>query len=493
MNKQMTHWLKPKASGAGLFKQRHFAVLILLLGIGGCAIGPDYQRPTQELPQQFTQVEGWKLAQPAELADKGAWWQLYQDEQLTRMLQQLEVNNQSLAAAEAAWRQAQAAVGGTRSALYPELSAKGSSTRSGQGRDDGATNNAQRSQGVVKNKDVQLGLSWQLDIWGDVRRQVQAGQARVDASAADWAALRLSLQTQLVQNYIKLRSLDEQIRLVERNLVAYRRVLAITENRYRAGMITKADVSQALSQVKSTQAQELDLHSQRQRMQHSIALLLGIPATGFAIPAQSGLLKIPALPQGIPSSLLERRPDIAAAERRVMAANAEIGVAKAAYFPSFLLTGGGGYRSDQWAGLLSTPNRFWSIGPQFDLRLFDAGARRAKSQQAQASYDQQVAQYRHTTLEAIAEVEDALVQILSLKEAYQVQTQAHAAAQEALRLIERQYQSGMVDFLAVSTAQTTALTAERTLLDLQTDQLTASVQLISALGGGWRQEAETQN
>lgn len=463
--------------------RRIFLLAGMMLLLSGCMLGPNYQRPEQPLPEQFTEVEGWKKAEPAELADKGQWWQLYQDEQLTVMLQQLEVNNQSLAAAEAAWREAQAASGGISSALYPQLSAQGSSTRSVNGE-----NSSGISKGKSKNKNVQLGLSWQLDLWGQVRREMEAGQARADASAADWAALRLSLQAQLVQNYIQLRTLDEQIRIVQRNLDAYARVLKITENRYQSGMVTKADVSQALTQLKSTQAQSLDLHSQRRRLQHSIALLLGQPATGFALSAQAGLPAMPVLPEDIPSSLLERRPDIAAAERRVMAANAEIGVAKTAYFPSFSLNANGGYRASQWSGLLSTPNRFWSIGPQFDLRLFDAGARRARTQQAQASYDQQVAKYRQTTLEAIVEVEDALVQLLSLQEEYRVQAQANAAAQEALQLIENQYQAGMVDFLAVSNAQTTALNAERTLLNLQASQLTASVQLMSALGGGWHQE-----
>lgn len=464
--------------GLGMLKvSRFFLMAGAMLFVSGCMLGPNYQRPEQPLPEQFTEIEGWKHAEPAELADKGQWWQLYQDELLTDMLHTLDASNQNLAAAEAAWREAQAALGSTRSELYPQLSAQGSSTRSAQGRDE-----------ITKNKNVQLGLSWQLDLWGQVRRQVEAGQARADASAADWAALRLSLQAQLVQNYIQLRTLDEQIRIVQRNLDAYARVLKITENRYQGGMVTKADTSQALTQLRSTEAQLLDLNSQRRRLQHSIALLLGQPATGFQLSAQAGLPAMPVLPEDIPSSLLERRPDIAAAERRVMAANAEIGVAKTAYFPSFSLNASGGYRSEQWSGLLNTPNRFWSIGPQFDLRLFDAGARRARSQQAQASYDQQVAKYRQTTLEAIVEVEDALVQLLSLQDEYRVQAQASAAAQEALQLIENQYQAGMVDFLAVSSAQTTALNAERTLLDLQARQLTASVQLMSALGGGWHQE-----
>lgn len=467
---------------AGYPVHRFLFLTLSVAVLSGCMLGPDYQRPQQQLPQQFTQVEGWKLAEPGMLAETGYWWRLYEDALLHELLERLDEQNQSLAAAEAAWRAAQAALGGSRSALYPQLSGSGGSTRSS------AAGDAE----ITKSKNVQLGLGWQLDLWGEVRRQIEAGQARADASAADWAALRLSLQTQLVQSYVELRTLDEQIRILQRNLDSYARVLRITENRYQGGLVTRSDVSQALSQLKSTEAQYLNLQSQRSRLQHSIAVLLGQPASGFQLEARSGLPAMPLLPAEIPSALLERRPDIAAAEQRVIAANAEIGVAKTAYFPSFSFSASGGYRAGQWSGLLDTPNRFWSIGPQFDLRIFDAGARRAQSQQAQAGYEQQVANYRQITLQAIAEVEDALVQLLSLKAEYEVQEQAHVAAQEALRLIENQYQAGMVDYLSVSTAQTAALNAERTLLELKASQLTASVQLVGALGGGWQRDDSAQ-
>ncbi len=457
------------------------SVLFLALLLSGCMLGPNYQRPSQELPQEFSRLEGWKLAEPAELAERGQWWALFQDEQLAGFLQQLEEQNQSLAASEAAWREARAALGITDSALYPQLSARGGSTRSAEGRED-----------IRKNKNVQLGLDWQLDVWGQVRRQMEAGQARLDASAAEWAAMRLSLQTQLVQNYVQLRLLDEQLRTLAKNVESSSRVLKITQNRYNSGMLTKADVSQALSQFKSLESQYLDVSSQRQRMQNSIAVLLGLPATGFAIAAEQAMPSVPALPQQIPSSLLERRPDIAAAERRVMAANAEIGVAKTAYFPSFSFSASGGYRAAQWSGLVATDNRFWSLGPQFDLRIFDAGARRSKLQQAQAAYDQQVARYRQLTLEAIAEVEDALVQLQLLQEQYSMQNEAYIAAVDALSMIENQYAAGIVDFLSVNTAQNNALSAERTLLDLSARQLTASTQLISALGGGWHTDSASE-
>ncbi len=449
-------------------------VLATMLVVSGCMLGPDYVRPRQEMPASYQAVDGWKTATPALSDVSGDWWQLYGDPQLSTLLAQLELDNQNLAAAEAAWREASAALGGSRSALYPQLSTQAGDTRS--------------SGDIDKGRNVQLGLSWQLDLWGQVRRQVEAGQARLDASAADWAALRLSQQSLLVQNYVQLRSLDEQLRIVAVNLDAYERVLRISENRFQAGMVTRADVSQALTQLKSAQAQQLDLQSQRARTLHAIAVLLGQPASGFSLTAADGLPTVPDLPQELPSSLLERRADIAAAEQRVMAANAEIGVAKTAYFPTFGFSASGGYRADAWSGLISTPNRFWSLGPQLDLRLFDAGARRARLQQAEAAYDQQVARYRQVTLEAIAEVEDALVQMASLEQEQGVQAEALESARDALRLIENQYAAGMVDFTVVSNAMTTAHNAERTLLGIEASRLTASVQLIGALGGGWSAE-----
>lgn len=456
-----------------MFKTGLLIVTFMLMS--GCMLGPDYVRPEQALPADFAATNGWKEAEPAQ-ADSNSWWQLYADETLAELLAELEQGNQNLAAAEAAWREASAALGGSRSALYPQLGAQAGDVRSQQGDD-----------AISKNRNVQLGLSWQLDLWGEVRRKVEAGQARLEASAADWAALRLSQQSLLVQNYIQLRSLDQQLRITAANIQAYQRVLRISENRYQVGMVTRADVSQALTQLKSAEAQQLDLSSQRARVQHAVALLLGRPASGFTLAAADALPAMPSLPHNLPSSLLERRPDIAAAEQAVIAANAEIGVAKTAYFPTFSFSAGGGYRADAWSGLVNMPNRFWSLGPQLDLRVFDAGARRAKLQQAEATYDQQVARYRQTTLEAIAEVEDALVQLASLEQEQLLQAQALAAAKDALNLIENQYAAGMVDFLQVSNALTSAHSAERTLLALHTSRLTASVQLLSALGGGWQQ------
>lgn len=448
--------------------------LVAVLVLAGCKAGPDYRRPEQALPQHYAALEGWKQASPGQV-DTQQWWLGYQDQVLDTLLVQLDEGNQNLAAAEAAWQEAAAALGATRAGLYPELTGKGGDSRSAQGRGD-----------VVKSRNVQLGLSWQLDIWGQIRRQVEAGAAQLDASAADQAALRLSLQSQLVQSYVQLRSLDEQLRIARDNVNSYQRVLNISEHRYQAGMVSRSDVNQALSQLRSAQAQMVDLGAQRERNRHALALLLGEPASSFELPAVAGLPQLPAVPEEVPSSLLERRPDIAAAEQRMIAANAGIGVAKTAYFPSFSLGASGGYSSADWSGLISTPNRFWSLGPQFDLRLFDAGARRAKTRQAQAAYDQQVARYRQTVLEAVVEVEDALVQLQALAVEQLLLEEALKAARDAQQQVEDQYAAGMVDYLSVSSALVSAHAAERSLLASQASRLQATAQLAAALGGGWQ-------
>ncbi len=448
--------------------------------LSGCVLGPDYQRPDSSVPVEFRHTPGWKVAQPSELSSSVSWWSLYQDASLADLLKQLETSNQNLRAAEAAWREARALVGGSRSALYPNATGQVGTSRTGN------------DQGVNKSNEVALGLSWQLDIWGQVRRQVEASEANAQASAAEWAGVRLSQQSELVQNYLQLRVIDEQMRLLDATVKAYQRSLQLTENRYKAGVVTRADVSQALTQLKNTQAQRLDLDWQRARYEHAIAVLVGSTPNAVQVASVETLPQLPVLPIDVPSALLERRPDIAVAERQVMAANAEIGVAETAYFPDLTLSASGGYRGSNLADWISMPNRFWSIGPQFAMTLFDAGLRRSKVEQAEARYDQQVARYRQTTLQAIGEVEDALVQLNVLAEEIVVQREALAASQDTLRLTENQYQAGMVDYLAVTSAQTIALNSERTLLNLLGTQLTASVQLISALGGGWQMETGEQ-
>ena len=493
-----------KPVGANSFARRikanKFApTLLLALALGGCAIGPDYQRPELNTPAAFKQAAGWKAAEPADALARGAWWELYGDATLNELQQRLERSNQSLAQSLAQYREAQALVRGTRAAFFPSLSANAGKTRSGQGGGsstvrlaDGSTVTSSGSGGISKSYDLTFGVNWELDLWGKLRRQLEADNASLSASAADLAAVRLSLQSELAQNYLQLRVLDEQQRLLDATVAAYAHSLKLTENQYRAGIVPKSDVTQARTQLKSTEAQAIDLKYQRAQLEHAIAVLIGVPPAEFELAAVAGVPALPEVPVSVPSQLLERRPDVASAERAVMSANAEIGVARAAWFPSLSLSAAGGYRSgtlDQW---LSTPNRFWSIGPEFAMTLFDAGLIRSQVDQAEARYDQTVAGYRQTVLDSFREVEDYLVQLSVLERESRAQQEAVDAARESLRLLENQYKAGTIDYNSVVSVQTAALSNERSSLTLLGSRLTASVQLIAALGGGWQGVAAEQ-
>ncbi|HEY6610220.1 MAG TPA: efflux transporter outer membrane subunit [Pseudomonas sp.] len=488
--------------GVATDKANKFApTLLLALALSGCAIGPDYQRPEINTPAAFRQAEGWKAAEPADALARGAWWELYGDATLNDLQQRLADANQSLAQSLAQYREAQALVRGTRASFFPSVTANAGKTRSGQGTGqstvrlaDGSTVTSGVSTGAISTSyDLSFGVNWELDLWGKLRRQLEADNASLSASAADLAAVRLSLQSELAQNYLQLRVLDEQQRLLDATVAAYARSLKLTENQYQAGIVAKSDVTQARTQLKSTEAQAIDLKYQRAQLEHAIAVLIGVPPSEFALAAVNRVPALPQVPVSVPSQLLERRPDVASAERAVMSANAEIGVAKAAWFPSLSLSAAGGYRSgtlDQW---LSTPNRFWSIGPEFAMTLFDAGLIRSQVDQAEARYDQTVAGYRQTVLDSFREVEDYLVQLRVLEEESGVQQEALDAARESLRLVENQYKAGTIDYNSVVSVQTAALSNERTQLNLLGSRLTASVQLIAALGGGWQGVAAEQN
>lgn len=344
------------------------------------------------------------------------------------------------------------------------------------------------SASISKNYDLSLNASWELDVWGKLRRGLESNRAAFEASAADLAAVRLSLQSELVQSYLQLRVLDEQQRLLDATVAAYQRSLRLTENQYRAGIVPRSDVAQALTQLRSTEAQAIDLQWQRAQLEHAIAVLIGVPPSDVSIARRESLPTLPQVPASVPSQMLERRPDVAAAERRVIAANAEIGVAKAAWFPDLTLSASGGYRGSSFADWVNLPNRFWSVGPQLALTLFDGGRRSAESERVEAAYDQTVAQYRQAVLDSFREVEDYLVQQSVLGREAEVQSQALDAARESLRLIENQYRAGTVDYNSVVNVQATALSNERSSLTLLGSRLTASVQLITALGGGWEAE-----
>ena len=472
--------------------RRTLCLLALSVALAGCAIGPDYQRPDISTPAAFKQAEGWKAAVPADALARGAWWELYGDGELNALVGRLNVSNQNLAASEAQYRQARALLRSGRAAFFPTLSTSAGVTRAGQGGGDSTLRTADgiaigggNSSSISKNYDLSLNASWELDVWGKLRRGLESNRAAFEASAADLAAVRLSLQSELVQSYLQLRVLDEQQRLLDATVAAYQRSLRLTENQYRAGIVPRSDVAQALTQLRSTEAQAIDLQWQRAQLEHAIAVLIGVPPSEVSIARRESLPTLPEVPARVPSELLERRPDVAAAERRVISANAEIGVAKAAWFPDLTLSATGGYRGSSFADWINLPNRFWSVGPQLAMTLFDGGRRSAESERVEAAYDQTVAQYRQAVLDSFREVEDYLVQQRVLGREAEVQAQALEAARESLRLIDNQYRAGTVDYNSVVNVQATALNNERTALTLLGSRLTASVQLIAALGGGW--------
>ncbi|OZI21529.1 RND transporter [Bordetella genomosp. 9] len=454
--------------------------------LGACAVGPDYVRPALDVGTQFKEGQedtpGWRPAQPNELADRGAWWRVYQDPILDDLMRQLDAANLDIAQAEANYRQAQALVRGARSALFPTVGVGAGVTRSGGG---GGSSGAGGGGTVGNTYSLTGSVSWEADIWGSVRRSVEASRAGAQASAADLAAARLSAQSTLAQNYFQLRVLDEQDRLLRETVETNEKSLQLTVNRYNAGVAAKSDVAVARTQLENTRAQWVDLEWQRGQFEHAIAVLVGQPPSKLSLSRMPFTQKVPAIPVGLPSQLLERRPDVAGAERRTAQANAQIGVAQAAWFPDLTLSADGGFRSGQFAQWLTAPARFWSIGPALAQTLFDAGLRASQVESARAAYDAQAAAYRQVVLGALREVEDTMIQLRVYDREQQVQQRALEAARESLQLTRNQYQQGLVDYLSVAVLENTALSSERQAISLMGNRLVASVQLIAALGGGW--------
>ncbi len=462
------------------------ATAFLVLLVGGCAAGPDYERPAAPAPGAFREIPaGWKEAEPRDEIARARWWELFGDAELNALAERVESGNYSVAAAAARYRAAQAAVAISRSGLFPTVDADASVTRSRSPR--GAIGGTTAGRHFT-NFSAGVSASWEVDLWGRVRRDLEAAGAEAEASAADLAAARLSLQAELATSYFRLRLLDVQKRLLEDTAAAFARARELTENRYRAGVAARGDVVQADAQLKSAAAQALDLGVERAQLEHAIAILAGLPPSELTIaPRPDYTAALPPIPPGLPSALLERRPDVAAAERRVAAANARIGVAQSAYFPQLLLSASLGYRSSEAASWLSAPSRFWSLGPALAQSLFDAGLRRAQGEQALALYDATVADYRQVTLSAIAEVEDNLAALRILGEEAGLQEAAVRAAQESLRITLNQYRAGTVGFLDVVQVQTALLEEQRASANLLNRRLAATVALVRALGGGWQQ------
>ena len=465
------------------------ATLLSLGLLTACvSVGPNYHRPAVETPPVFKEAQGWKVAEPRDAQSRGNWWDIYDDPNLDGLLRQVQVSNQNVVVAEARYRQALALVGTARANYFPTLSAAVSTTRSSNsvptiaGSTAGSTTSSSKTNTFDR---ASLTTSWELDVWGRIRRTVESNRAAAQASAGDLAAALLSAQTTLAQSYFQLRVVDLDLGLLERSTDAYERALEVTQNRYQAGVAARSDVTQAQTQLETARAQLLDLGIQRATLEHAIAVLVGKPPAAVSIPRTDQIPAVPDIPLSLPSELLERRPDVAAAERRVAAANAQIGVAKAAYFPTLTLTGSGGYQSTTFSRLFELPNRFWSVGPSLAETLFDAGARKYQEAEAIAVYDQDVASYRQTVLTAFQDVEDNLVSLKVLAQEALAERAAADAAAETLRIIENQYKAGTVDYLNVVSAQNASLSAERAFRDITNRSLTASVGLLKALGGGW--------
>jgi len=461
--------------------------LLLLTLLTGCTVGPDYQRPSAPLSTQFKEAAGWKAAHPRDDQTKGAWWQRYDDPQLDALLSQVAVSNQNVSQYQALYRQARALVRESRAETLPSATLDAKTTRSenASSSDSGSTS---ASGATVRNAEsLSLGLSWDLDLWGRLRRTLEEDRASAQASAAELANATLSAQAELAQDYFQLRVLDRRLALYEQTLADYRRYLAVIQNKYDEQLASRADLAQARTQLESADANRLALTTQRAQLEHAIALLLGMPPADFALAVDpQWQARLPEIPAGLPTELLERRPDIAQAERQMAAANAAIGVATAAYYPDLTLSASGGYQSSLLGELFKTPSRFWSLGPTLSGTLFDFGATRASVDQARAAYDAKVASYRQTVLTALGEVEDDLVALHVLGPELAAQRRAVAAARDSASVTRDQYEAGIIDYLDVATTQATQLSQEQSLLQLESSQLVTSVQLQMALGGDWQ-------
>lgn len=464
--------------------------LAACLLLSGCAIGADFHRPVLQTPAAYKENADWKAATPRDDVPKGAWWEVYGDPVLNDLQQQLAAANQDIAAAEARYRESLALVQVARSSLFPTLSADASATRakSASGRATTSTGTTATTSGSISNNyNLSADAAWEVDLWGRIRRNLESSRATAAASGADLVNTRLSAQALLAQDYFQLRAYDAERKLLDDTVEGYQRSLEVTQNRYKMGVAARADVLQAETQLKSTQSQALAIGVQRAQMEHAIAVLVGKPASEFSLAVSPLALDtpVPVIPAGVPSALLERRPDVAAAERRAAAANAQIGVAEAAYFPTLDLSAGIGFQSSQFSKWLTAPSRYWTLGPDLAMTLLDFGARRGQVKNAEATYDENVANYRLAVLTAFQEVEDNLVALRLLESQQALQNEAVQAAEQSVTIVNNQYKAGIVAYTDVVTIQATALSNERSAIDVLNSRLAASVGLIKAIGGGW--------
>ena len=457
------------------FKPFRLTLLAVAIGLAGCAVGPAYQRPGAPESAAFKELEGWVPAAPADALERGPWWRLFGDPVLDGLAAGVEVSNQNVAAAAANYAAARAAVQQQRAALFPAVSLGLSGDRAGV-----------RGQGADTSYRLNLGGSWEPDVWGRLRAGVTSAQAGAEASAADLAAARLSSQGELASNYFTVRALDAQSALLARTISGYERELQITQNRFNVGIAARTDVLQAQTQLANARSEALSLKRQRAQFEHAIAVLLGKAPSQFALaPSPEWKVSLPEVPVGVPATLLQRRPDIAAAERDVAAANAEIGIARAAYFPNIALSGSLGSGGSRVGDLFSVSNAAWSFGLSAAQTIFNAGATRASVALAEARHQATVARYRQTVLDAFADVEDQLSATRVLAQQQALRREASEAADLVEQQILNRYRAGQVGYTEVVQAQFTALNARRSLVQVQSDRQTVAVALIQSLGGGW--------
>jgi NodT family efflux transporter outer membrane factor (OMF) lipoprotein len=463
---------------------------------GGCNVGPKYQRASVDTPPAYKEIAGWKTAQPQDDTLRGKWWEIFNDPELTSLEEQVNVSNQNIKSAEASFLEARAIVKQARSQLFPTVTTSPSITAERQpssgaivtsttGTGSGSTGTGSSSSGTFVNYSLPFDASYQVDLWGRIRNQVKEDIYTAQSSAADLQNVRLTAQAEVAVDYFEIRAQDAQKQLLDATVKAYQDSVDLTKVLYETGIDSDEDVAEAETQLDTTQAQDTDLGILRAQYEHAIALLVGKPAGSFSIAVEPLKAAPPAIPVGVPSQLLERRPDVAAAERSMAAANAQIGVARAAYFPTLTLSAAAGLESDAITTWFTWPSRFFSVGPQLAETLFDAGLRRATVEQYRAAYDQTTASYRQTVLTAFQQVEDNIAELRILSQEIQQQDTAVNAAQRTLGLATDRYRLGIDSYLNVITAQTTLVTNQRTALTLRMEQMTSSVQLIEALGGGW--------
>ncbi len=480
---RMTRMTQPFANGI-VWLRRFFPILCSgFVFLVGCSVGPKYVRPVTPTPPAYKENANWKPAQPGDQAQKGNWWEIFQDPQLNALEEKVNVSNQTLRVAADRFQEARAALRETRSAYYPLVTASVSPSQNRQSTTKalhGATSPANYGDFLLAGD-----VSYEVDAWGAIRKSVASSREIAQASAADLETIRLSLHAELAFDYMTLRGLDAQKQLFDSNVQAFDKAVQLTESRFQGGVASREDVDLAETELEQTRAQDIDITSARDQFEHAVAVLIGQSASSFQLdPAPLPVIP-PVPPPGLPSDLLERRPDIAEAERRIAVANEQVGIARAAFFPTITLGLVGGFESGQFPGWLTGPSALWSIGGAAAETVFDAGRRRAVSDQAIASYDEMIANYQQTVLISFQQVEDSLSDLRVLEEEAKTQDAAVAAANRALDQATNRYKGGIDTYLTVITAQSAALSNQRTAVSLLTRRLTSTVLLVKALGGGW--------